>query len=144
MKRLWVVGWIGLLGGFWLPSSQAAETSVSPSPAFVAGPDESFDGVIAGNFDGQLLTAQGHLVAIDRGQKDGLLPKTRYAVYRLQKHLSHPLSGAHLGRMLKQVGLIEVTPEVQATTAVARIVRSAEPLEPGDLLRLVKVEPSAP
>lgn len=159
-KRLmsWVLVWVGGIGVLFGPpwvSVEAAEPTMGqsstvpkeetkspsptrePSPAFVAGPDETFDGLIAGDFEDRLMIRQGQLVTIDRGTKDGLLPKTRYAVYRLQKYLQHPLTGVDLGRMVTQVGLIEVTSEIRTATAVAKVLRSKDPLRRGDLLRLI-------
>jgi outer membrane protein OmpA-like peptidoglycan-associated protein len=56
--------------------------------------------------------------------------------YRLTKPVFHPVTKAYLGRVVRMLGILEVTSEPKDRVAEARLIQPLDSLEPGDPVML--------
>lgn len=108
--------------------------------SFIAGKDWEFDGYIIGFRDDKLLLSEGDVLYVDMGWRQGVMPKSRFLVYKKGADVIHPETKSSYGYIIKRVAIIEATNEVGEDVSSCKIVRVYEPVEVGDFVRLLKTE----
>lgn len=108
---------------------------------FLADVSWEYDGFIVGERDKKTIMGQGDIVFLDIGRKQRVVAFDRFTIYRREKEIVHPDTNEPLGFMLRKVGVVEVTSDIQDNTASARVVMTHEPIAIGDF---VKRQPPPP
>ncbi|MEW6686971.1 MAG: LysM peptidoglycan-binding domain-containing protein [Candidatus Edwardsbacteria bacterium] len=71
------------------------------------------------------------LVSINRGTRENVKPKDKFAVFNLGRQVKHPKTKKLLGRLVEILGLLEVT-AVQEKSSTAKIIKSFYPINFND------------
>ncbi|MDA7857984.1 LysM peptidoglycan-binding domain-containing protein [bacterium] len=108
---------------------------------FLAPPEVEFDGCITGLKDEKLsMPAYGNLVFIDLGKDRGVKPKSRYGIYRKGREIVHPETGEYLGIIVRKIGLLQVTEDIEDYDSTALIINAKEPIKVGDNISLLNLK----
>lgn len=105
------------------------------SDTFVAGPDWEYDGYILRDREQKLMISQGDVVFLNVGAASGVQPRMTGYIYRLGKKIRDPFLKKYTGKMLKRVGTVMVTSQVNDEGCTAVITNSLEPIRVGDLVK---------
>jgi hypothetical protein len=84
---------------------------------------------------GEVKTAQGNLLTIALGTKDGLKSGVTLSLWREGKEILHPVTKAVIGRAEDEVGEAEVV-KVGETSSTARLIKKLKDPKPGDKARI--------
>jgi hypothetical protein len=84
---------------------------------------------------GEVKTAQGTLLTIALGTKDGLKSGVVLSLWRDGKEILHPVTKAVIGRAEDEVGEAEVV-KVGETSSTARLIKKLKDPKPGDKARI--------
>ena len=105
--------------------------------AFVAGSDWEFDGFVAGGQDARIKTMfiLGDLIYLNIGHEQGIEPGNRISVYRRGDQVRDPQTGKLIGYEVRRGAIAKVTDKVEGEFSVARIIKTYEGIEIGDLVR---------
>ncbi|MCS7184393.1 MAG: LysM peptidoglycan-binding domain-containing protein [bacterium] len=132
------------------PTTAIVKTPALPLPpeykkrftgdSFIATADWEFDGYIIAFRDERILISEGDVVYVDIGWRQGVMPKSRFLVYKKGKDVFHPETKSLIGYVVKRVAVIEATSEVSEDVSSCKVVRLYEPIEVGDFVRLLKTE----
>ncbi|MBL0349921.1 MAG: LysM peptidoglycan-binding domain-containing protein [Elusimicrobia bacterium] len=105
------------------------------SDTFVAGPDWEYDGYILRDREQKMMISQGDVVFLNVGAASGVQPRMIGYIYRLGKKIRDPFLKKQTGKMLKRVGTVMVTSQVNDEGCTAVITNSLEPIRVGDLVK---------
>ncbi|HMU95905.1 MAG TPA: LysM peptidoglycan-binding domain-containing protein [Elusimicrobiota bacterium] len=105
------------------------------SDTFVAGPDWEYDGYILRDREQKMMISQGDVVFLNVGAASGVQPRMTGYIYRLGKKIRDPFLKKYTGKMLKRVGTVMVTSQVNDEGCTAVITNSLEPIRVGDLVK---------
>lgn len=105
---------------------------------FLAPLDFKFDATVIGFEKSKALQAQGDYVFIDLGAKAGLEQGDQLHLYGNGRQIYHPKTGKLHGRVMKRIGTVRVTEDIEEETSTARIVYSALPVEVNQKLLLAE------
>ncbi len=84
---------------------------------------------------GEVKTAQGDTLSVALGRKDGLVPGTALTLWREGKDITHPVTGAVIGRMEEEIGSVEVA-SAGDTSSIAVVQKRIKDPRPGDKARI--------
>ncbi|MFC2091403.1 hypothetical protein ACFLTD_01355, partial [Elusimicrobiota bacterium] len=96
--------------------------------------DFDFAGSVIDFKEQKTLYAQDDFVFIDMGRVDGLKEGRRMNIYRMGQYVVHPYSGEFIGNVVKKIGELQVTKDIEEDSATAIIVYCDREIEVGDLL----------
>jgi hypothetical protein len=103
--------------------------------SFIVPEDWHYDGFVVGERMNKTLISMGDTIYLDIGSKDGVVPRLRCFVYRKVREIYHPTTGKFLGYVIRKVGLVEVTREIEEEMCAARVITSYEPIAVGYYIR---------
>ncbi|HLD29195.1 MAG TPA: hypothetical protein VJC03_02550, partial [bacterium] len=101
--------------------------------------DFDYQGKIVDFPKDKLLYGTRDEAIVDFGKNLKAVPGQDYGVYRVYHKVFHPDSKEILGVLIKKVGRIRLTDDVQEYTAQGVILSAFSPLEKGDMVR--RIEP---
>ena len=110
---------------------------LSGNDGFIAGPDWEFDGFVAGG-QGQEVRSMyvtNDLLYLNVGFAQGIQPGDRVGIYKRGERIRDPQSGRFIGYEVRRIGVSEITDKVDDETCSARIIRTNDGIEIGDLVR---------
>ncbi len=105
---------------------------------FIAPENFSFDGSIVEFRDKKQMYAHHDYCFIDLGRLDGVSEGYKFNIYRPDRRVSHPQTGRVLGTLMKKVGELTVTSDVEDRSSTALITMSHTLIEKNDLLLLAE------
>lgn len=133
-----------------LPASTV--TAVAPIPvkeekkkvkfvpgSFLAPAGWQFDGLITGEKEKKILISVGDTVSLNIGSKGGVKAGTLYFVCRKKEKVRDPKTGKIQGQTVEQIGLLEITDEVEEKSSWAKVLASNGPIGVGDGIK-VRIE----
>ncbi len=85
------------------------------------------------------MISQGDVVYLDIGKDKKIRPQEKGIVYRRGKEIFSPETGDLIGETVKEIGILEVTEEIQDKTATARIKLSREPIQVEDMVQFPRL-----
>lgn len=105
--------------------------------AFVVGPDWEFDGFVAGGQDQNIksMFVVNDLVYLNVGRSHGFQSGDRIGIYRRGDKIRDPQSARLLGYEVRKIAVSEVSDRIEESNCSARIFKSYEAVEIGDLVR---------
>jgi hypothetical protein len=104
---------------------------------FIAGPEWEFDGFVAGGQDQEIksMYVVNDLLYLNVGFAQGIQAGDRLGIYKRGGRIRDPQTGMFLGYEVRRVAVAEVTDKIDDETCSARVVRSNDTIEVGDLVR---------
>ncbi len=105
---------------------------------FIAPETFTFDGSIVDFRDRKQMYAHHDYCFIDLGRLDGVREGYKFNIYRTDRRVPHPQTGRLLGTLMKKVGELRVTSDVEDRSSTALITMSHTLIEKGDLLLLAE------
>lgn len=127
-----------------MESKEAAPKSGTPkkkiltgTDGFLAGADWEFDGFVAGG-QGQEIRSMfvtNDLLYLNVGYAQGVEPGDRVGIYRRGDRIRDPQSGKFIGYEVRKIAVSEITDKVDDETCSARVIRTSDGIEIGDLVR---------
>jgi hypothetical protein len=105
--------------------------------AFVVGPDWEFDGFVAGGQDQNIksMFAVNDLVYLNVGVTHGFHSGERVGIYRRGDKVRDPQNNRLIGYEVRKIAISEVSDRIEESNCSARILKSYEAVEVGDLVR---------
>ncbi|MGM0441371.1 MAG: LysM peptidoglycan-binding domain-containing protein [Elusimicrobiota bacterium] len=97
-----------------------------------------FDATVMGFENSNMLQAQGDHLFIDAGKNDGIKKDQQLHLYEQGREIYHPETGDLHGRIVRRVGTVRVTGDIEEETATARVVYTSLPIEKGQKLLLAE------
>ncbi len=85
--------------------------------------------------DGKIISVEDQSIVVDLGRGNGVSEGVLLTVYREKEPFYHPVTGVALGMFEDEIGTVEVTQSDDHQLKANR-VRSAKPIEVGDLIRI--------
>jgi LysM repeat protein len=122
---------------------EVAEEEIAPRVINVSTEEErrftlpvnfEFDGKITGEKNNKQLISQTDTVYINAGKNKDLKAKMRGDVIRIIGRTKGPKRESLY--QVKKTGIIELTSDIREDNSVAIVIRSYEPIEKGDLIRI--------
>lgn len=110
-------------------------------------PSEQVSGNVAGargGFRSKTLYAGGDALSVRFTSEEGFKPGDQVTLYRPTEPVYHPVTGAFLGRIVKILGVLEITTPPTNQVSEARILRSFDSISPGDPVMPYKPTPPVP
>ncbi len=101
---------------------------------FLAPEDFVFDGRVSGFTEHKEMPAFGDYCFINLGSRDGLSEGQKFNIYRPGRGVADPDTGELMGVMMKKVGALRVTGNIEERSATARITMSHNFIRERDLL----------
>lgn len=132
------------------PSAPASAAAVSEKEegkeedTFLAKEDWEFDGYITGQRELKNIIAEGDLVFLDIGRKQGAAQLDQYNVFRKDREMFHPETGEFMGHLIRKVGILQITQDISEQHCTARVLRSREPLQVGDFVKRIPRKAGTP
>ncbi|MEW6556136.1 MAG: LysM domain-containing protein [Elusimicrobiota bacterium] len=111
------------------PVKKAEEDSV------IAGENWEFDGYVSGEKDRKIIIGQSDIVFLDLGKKQNVKALDRYTIYRKDRSIIHPETNENLGNLIRKIGVLEITTDVQSETCTGRVIMAREPVMVGDMIK---------
>jgi len=103
--------------------------------SIIADENWEFDGYVSGEKDRKIIIGQGDIVFLDLGKKQNIKPLDRYTVYRKDRKIVHPESDEDLGNLIRKIGVLEISTDIQSNTCTGRIIMAREPVLVGDMIK---------
>lgn len=101
----------------------------------IADENWEFDGYVSGEKDRKIIIGQGDTVFLDLGKKQNIKPLDRYTVYRKDRKIVHPETDENLGNLIRKIGVLEISTDIQANTCTGRVIMAREPVLVGDMIK---------
>ena len=123
------------------PATRASDQSafLYKGECFVAPPEWQPDGIIAADKGKKLLISAGDSVYINIGS-DRVRPGMQCMVYRRKGKYKDPETRETVGYEMTRVGKLEITTDVGAKTATAKVILSYDTIELGDEVKIITAE----
>jgi hypothetical protein len=104
---------------------------------------------VSGNVTGargvaKTLYGSGDVLAVRFTSEGGFKLGDQVTLYRPTVPVYHPITGTFMGRLVRILGILEITTPPANLTAEARIVRSFDSISPGDPIMPYKPAPAVP
>lgn len=129
-------------------SSPASKLDSEQAIAFQGGYVQAFPepvaGAIIGTREAKYLFGQGDLLYLRLAPTTDAKVGDWFTIFRPAAHMYHPVTRDYMGRMVVILGVLEIAKEPSEGVTAARIVRSFESMEPGDLLKPYEAPPLIP
>ncbi|MFH1958371.1 MAG: LysM peptidoglycan-binding domain-containing protein [bacterium] len=97
--------------------------------------DFKYSGKIAGFTDERILHAQFSKVILDVGKSDGIKKGDNFDIYRPGRKIYHPDTNEIVGILIKRVGSVSVTDDIQDISSVASVRAAVSSLAINDFAR---------
>ncbi|MFH1352215.1 MAG: LysM peptidoglycan-binding domain-containing protein [bacterium] len=97
--------------------------------------DFKYSGKIAGFTEEQILHAQFSKVILDVGKSDGIKNGDNFDIYRTGRKIYHPDTNEIIGILIKRVGSVSVTDDIQDISSVASVRAAVGTLAINDFAR---------
>ncbi|MBN1383566.1 MAG: LysM peptidoglycan-binding domain-containing protein [Elusimicrobia bacterium] len=94
-----------------------------------------YDGYVSGEKNALTFIGQGNTVFLDVGKKQDVKSHDRFTVYRKDRVIYHPETGKKIGTLMRKIGVVEVTTDIQQETCTGRVLMSREPIVVGDMIK---------
>lgn len=104
---------------------------------FILPVDFKFDGKVVRDKENKILISQCDVVYINVGKNNGLKPKMRGDILRIIGRMSGPKKDKDVYQV-KKIGLIELSSEIGEDNSSAIVIRSYEPIQKGDLIKMIE------
>lgn len=108
---------------------------------YYAGEEDPIDFKYAGKiiaFTGEnAMNSQRAKLIIDIGKGDDVKKNMQFDVYRMDKKVHHPETKEIVGILIKKIGKITVSDDIEETSSIAQIDHSQTPLQIGDYVRAI-------
>lgn len=101
----------------------------------IADENWEFDGYVSGEKDRKIIIGQGDTVFLDLGKKQNIKPFDRYTVYRKDRKIVHPETEENLGNLIRKIGVLEISTDIQGNTCTGRVIMAREPVLVGDMIK---------
>lgn len=98
--------------------------------------DFKYAGKIAAFAEEIAIVAQRSKVVLDTGKKDGVKPNDKFDIYRASKKIHHPETKRLMGVLIRRMGTLTVTDDIQENSSIATINYTSKPVQIGDFVRL--------
>lgn len=110
---------------------------MSGSDGFIAGPDWEFDGFVAGGQGQEIrsLFITNDLLYLNVGKAQEIQPGDRVGIYKRGSRIKDPQTGRFIGYEVRRIAISEITDKVDDETCSARVIRTNDGIEIGDLVR---------
>ena len=119
------------------PVPVVQEEFVVDREKFILPVDFKFDGKVVGDKENKILISQCDVVYINAGENKGLKPKMQGDIIRIIGRMSGARKDVY---QVKKVGLIELTSEIGEDNSAAIVIRSYEPIQKGDLIKMKETD----
>lgn len=119
------------------PVKKSSKKILSGSDGFIAGPDWEFDGFVAGG-QGQEIRSMfvaNDLLYLNVGKAQEIQPGDRVGIYKRGSRIKDPQTGRFIGYEVRRIAISEVTDKLDEETCSARVIRTNDGIEIGDLVR---------
>jgi hypothetical protein len=119
------------------PAKKGAKKILSGSDGFIAGPDWEFDGFVAGG-QGQEVRSMfvaNDLLYLNVGKAQEIQPGDRVGIYKRGSRIKDPQTGRFIGYEVRRIAISEITDKIDEETCSARVIRTNDGIEIGDLVR---------
>ncbi|MFA5779284.1 MAG: LysM peptidoglycan-binding domain-containing protein [Elusimicrobiota bacterium] len=103
--------------------------------SIIADDNWEFDGYVSGEKDRKIIIGQGDTVFLDLGKKQNIKPLDRYTVYRKDRKIVHPETDENLGNLIRKIGVLEISTDIQNNTCTGRVIMAREPVLVGDMIK---------
>ncbi|MFH1540588.1 MAG: LysM peptidoglycan-binding domain-containing protein [Elusimicrobiota bacterium] len=103
--------------------------------AVITSEDWEFDGYISSEKDRKIIIGQGDIVFLDLGKEQNVKPFDKYTIYRNDRKIIHPKTDESLGDLVRKIGVLEISTDIQNNTCTAKIIMSREPILVGDMIK---------
>lgn len=103
--------------------------------SIIADENWEFDGYVSGEKDRKIIIGQGDTVFLDLGKKQNIKPLDRYTVYRKDRKIVHPETDENLGNLIRKIGVLEISTDIQNNTCTGRVIMAREPVLVGDMIK---------
>ncbi|MCB4756809.1 MAG: hypothetical protein LHV69_07230 [Elusimicrobia bacterium] len=122
------------------PAKKSKKKILSGSEGFVAGPGWEFEGFVSGGQDQNIksMFVVNDLIYLNIGRVQGLESGHRVDIYKRGGRIRDPQSGRFIGYEVRHIGVAEITDQIDDETASARVIKTHEGIEIGDLVRKAK------
>jgi len=100
--------------------------------------DFKYAGKISAFTDNVAIHAQRAKVVLDTGKKDGVKASDKFDIYRASKKIHHPETKKIMGVLIRRLGTLTVSDDIQDNSCIATINYTKEPVKLGDFVRLSK------
>ncbi|MBL8023693.1 MAG: LysM peptidoglycan-binding domain-containing protein [Elusimicrobia bacterium] len=104
---------------------------------FLADENWEYDGYVLRDRDQRMMISQGDVVYLNIGAAAGVKEKMMAHVYRVGKKVRDPYLKKKTVRMIKRVGTVMVTGQVNEEGCTAVVTNSLEPIRVGDIVKFV-------
>lgn len=123
-----------------VPAPAAAVVKEEPvkkveEDSIIADENWEFDGYVSGEKDRKIIIGQGDTVFLDLGKKQNIKPLDRYTVYRKDRKIVHPETDEDLGNLIRKIGVLEISTDIQNNTCTGRVIMAREPVLVGDMIK---------
>ncbi len=95
---------------------------------------ESSDMIVGAADSGKTVYAYGDIVYIHVGSKENVNVGDKYLIYEPLEKVKHPITGERYGRLIRGLGILEVTAKDSSDVLTARITLSFDAIERKSLL----------
>ncbi len=119
------------------PVKKSSKKIMSGSDGFIAGPDWEFDGFVAGGQGQEIrsLFITNDLLYLNVGKAQEIQPGDRVGIYKRGSRIKDPQTGRFIGYEVRRIAISEITDKVDEETCSARVIRTNDGIEIGDLVR---------
>jgi hypothetical protein len=100
--------------------------------------DFEYAGKVSAFADDIAIHAQRAKVVLDTGKKDGVKSNDKFDIYRASRKIHHPETKKIMGVLIRRLGTLTVTDDIQDNSCVATINHTKEPVKIGDFVRSSK------
>jgi LysM repeat protein len=104
---------------------------------FLADENWEYDGYVLRDRDQRMMISQGDVVYLNIGAAAGVKEKMMANVYRVGKKVKDPYLKKKTVRMVKRVGTVMVTGQINAEGCTAVVTNSLEAIRIGDIVKFV-------
>lgn len=130
-----------------ITATEIKKTDEVEEDTIIADENWIYDGYISGEKGTKSYIGQGDVVFLDLGKGHNVKSLDRFTVFRKDRTMYHPKTQKMLGILMRKIGVVEVTTDIQEELCTGKIINSREPIVLGDIIKKqpkVKVKNESP